>query len=360
MKKKVILCLLIIFLVISFLSSSVRATNENDIMPIDEDNKLVQHVPAINDNIFALQEDITRKNEVVNGNLYLCGNNVLFESVTVNGDIFICANNLKIDQNTKINGNAYICTVNANIFGTIDRTIYAVSKDIVFDKTSVVGYEAIILADHILLDGNFYRNFDTYVNQLEIGENAFIAKDLNYASEVEAVINERADIQNINFSKQVKERQTVLDIVVNYVLDFVRYLVLTMLLFIIFIKLAPKFLQNVNTYLGVSEFGIGILSLVIIPLISLLMIAIDFTLSVAVVLLTLFLFILLISSSITTIAISSAIAKKSKKIKLPIWVAIITLISWILMKIPFIGGIVGFFMVATGLGIFLKYQVIKK
>ena len=63
---------------------------------------------------------------------------------------------------------------------------------------------------------------------------------------------------------------------------------------------------------------------------------------------------LIISSAITNIAIAKAISDKKTGLKLPISVAIITVINWIIYQIPIVGGLISFIWLITGLGISIK------
>lgn len=366
MKKKLILFATVVLLIIGVLVPMVKATEEQ--VSHDDEIMLINDVPDeletvsrkyTNKDVYDGAESLKRTDETVNGNMYLCANSVYIENEIINGDLFVSASTVKIDENTIINGNVYIVALNVRIDATITRGIYVCAKDIVFDENSSIKYDANIFAEHLVIKGDFERSVNTFVDTLEIEGTTNISETLNYVSEKEAKINDKAVIKNVNFDKQVIERETALETVLEYVLNFTKYFVLTFVVFIFMMKLLPNFIENSKKCLGISSFGLGILSIILMPIIFILMILMRFTASLAVVGIVILIALLLLSMAITNISIGSAISNKYQKLKLPISVALVTILSWFIYQIPFFGGIVAFIMVATGFGIVLKYLFIK-
>ncbi len=359
MKKKIVIFVLILTLLIVALTSVVKAANTNEVMYINNAYALTQY-QTLNENSFSFEQDIERSSEIINGNLFLYGNMVSIKDETINGDVFVFANMLTIDNTTNINGNLYLCASSAKISAKIERCVYACAQDLVFEDDATVGYESYVISEHFLIDGTFNRNIYAFSNILEINEHANIVQTLNFTSTQEAKINEKAKINEIKFDKYEEKKESLLSIISKYALDFVRYFVLTMILFIIFIKFTPKFLKQIDKCFGVSSFGIGILSLLIIPISIILLITIKVASSLAFAMLALFIFLLLISNAVTVVSIASLISRKVKKIKLPMLVALTAAISWAIFQIPFVGAILSFFMFTSGIGVILKYLVIRK
>lgn len=365
MKKKAILLVAIMLLFVSILIPIVKATDVED---LNNGIMLINNVPDevetisreyINKDVYDCEESLKKQNETVNGNMYLCANSIYIENEIINGDIFISANTVKIDENTIVNGNVYICALNVRVDATITRGVYVCAKDIIFDENSSIKYDANIFAEHIVVKGFFERNLNTFVDNLEIEDTTNISGDLNYVSDKEAKINDKAVIKNVNFDKQVIEKETVLEIVSEYVVNFAKYFVLVYVVFMFMMKVLPNFVQNSKKYLGISSFGLGILSIILMPIIFVIMILLKVTASLAMLGLVILITMLLLSMAITNISIASAVSNRFEKLKLPISVALTTIVSWIIYQIPFFGGIVAFFMVTTGLGIVLKYLFIR-
>lgn len=356
MKKKIALIIIAMLLLISIIIPIVKA--ENEIVNIsDLENNIVA---TVNEDIFQCHEDIDKSNEIINGNVYLLGNNISLLNVTINGDVFICANNVKMDELVKINGNLYICAANVKIDGKISRGLYAVVKDITFEENFEIEYDSNICAERIVVSGSFDRNLNAVVEKFEIKENTTILRNLNYTSNNEANISENVNINNVNFEKYVEEKETVLDVIVKYVIRFMRFFIVTMILFIIIMKFFPRFLEKSNKIFNVSSFGIGILAIILIPILIVCLLFINFTTLLAVILSLILVLVLLMANGIAVIAFSSYVASKTKKIKLPLLVPLNIVLAWILFKIPFIGGMIFFIMMATGLGMVIRYQFIKE
>ena len=363
MKKRLIVSAVILIAIAILGVSTVLAT---EIQPITMDytpivdGDIATHTVKVNDSIkndsiYKAGEMVGLSREYVNGNVYLAGNDVTIESETVNGDVFIFANNAEITSNTVINGNLFICASNVKLDASISRDLFCVAKDVVFEETNSVGYGANIAAEHIYVNGTFRRDLNCTVSNMEVDKEATIEGQLSYSSEQEANIDQEAVIGSVNFSKQVEEEETALDIITEYVLDFAKYFVLTMVLLIVFIKLLPKFMNNLKNQFRVSSFGIGILSLIIVPILLILMLVLRVTSTLAFAVLALFILVLILSMAITNISLAKKFEEKKPNIKLPIWTAIVTAVTWVVYQIPVLGGIVAFIWVATGLGMAIRY-----
>lgn len=368
MRKKFLLVAIILVLAIACIVPSVLAVTaadgaRNGIMPIfeiDNDMPISDGMNAIDEEIYGASEDIERSGENVNGNVYLFANNVTINNEIINGDVFISANNANLGADVIVNGNVFICAMNVKVEATITRGAYLVGKDVSLGKTVSVKYDTNICADHVTLSGSFDRNVNAFVNNMEVTKDAIILQDLNYVSDKEANISDEANIINVNFEKRIAKSKETIDVVYDYVLDFAQYFVLTFVILIIIMKFMPNFIRKAKECVRVSAFGIGIVSIVLIPIIFIALVMLRVTATVAIAALVMLIALLLISMAITNIAIGAKLADRFKKVKFPIHVAIVTIISWAIYQIPFFGGIVAFLMVATGLGIILRANFVKE
>lgn len=362
MKKRIIISTILLIIMTALSISISYATEINPInmeyTPIIEGDIATQAI-GMNDNvkedsIYKANEKIELCNEVVNGSVYLAGNDVIIKNETINGDVFIFSNNVEITSDAIINGNLFICASNVKLNTTICRDLFCVAKDIVFEEKNEVIYDANIAAEHIYVNGRFERNLRCSVSNMEVDKNAIIIGELSYSSEQEAKIEEKATIGNINFSKEIKAEKTVMDIVTDYIIDFTKYFLLTMVLLIVCIKIAPKFIDNLKNQFKINSFGTGILSLILIPIILVFLLLVRITTTLAFAMLALFILILILSMAITNIAVAKKIEEKKPSIKLPIWTTIVTIVTWIIYQMPVLGGIVAFIWVTTGLGMSIR------
>lgn len=379
MKKKILIVLTIILFVVIFSFSSVYATEtitENviesdaateaepvveatDGIPEDIEREVVEQLyfnskEISEENYYRAAEDITLSGKIINGNVFIAASNVILKDITINGDVFILANKLNIEKEASLNGNVFIVSSNVDFNGKVARELYAVGKDIVFGEDYTIMYNANVSAEHISLNGTFYRDVNAAVTKFEINDGAIIFGTLNYSSGREAIISENANIANTNFELQIEEKETVMDIVVDKVLDFTRYFVLTMLVFIIVMKLLPNTIEKSIQNLSVSSFGIGIATLILVPILLVAFMFLRIFTTAVFAALALFVFVLIISMAITTIAVAGKISDKKPNFKLPIAVPVVTIITWIVYQIAFAGAVVAFIWTMTGLGIIVK------
>lgn len=383
MKKKILLGLSIFILLITTIFS-VALANENDgIMlinddiPVEEDSKIMPRDNEVSaeeilgqlylnaknisdENFYGFAKNITKDEEVINGNVFMFAETVELKNVNVNGDIFIVANRLKVSKEANLNGNVFICAANIEFDGKVEREIFGAVKDIVFGENTTVMYNVNLVADHIAAQGTFYRDINATVNNMEVNDNTVVVGNLNYISEKEATVSKSAVITNTNFAKYEQEKKELIDIIEEKVIEFARYFILVMIVFIITLKYLPGAIEKAKKNLSISSFGLGILAIVLIPIILVLLLMLRVFSTVGLVILMLFVLILMISNAITNIAIAKAIADKKEGFKLPIIVAIVTVINWVVYQIPIVGGLIAFIWLTTGLGISIRNCFTKK
>lgn len=356
MKKKLILGLIIFFMVIAAVSNCFAVVTPGSLDLGAEQLMLVSEKmkEAKNASVFEANTSVDLSGDTVNGNVFIVGRDVTIKGEVINGDLFVCAQNLEIDEDTQINGNAFIAVASAKINGSIERELYIAGSEITLGETVNVGYNVSVAAEHLTVSGNYERNFNAAISEMEIKEGTVIAENLDYSSDKEAKISEDAIISNINFSKTVQPEKSTLDIVLEYVLDFARYFIITMIVLIIVIKKLPTFLEKVGDNVSIGSFGAGILGLILVPIAIVLFFVLNVTTTVAWALLVAFILVLIISMAITNIAVAKLLESKKENIKLPIWTAIVTVATWVLYQIPILGGILAFIWVMMGIGIVLR------
>lgn len=363
MKRKVVFGLVVFLIMISVVANCFATSVDPNSFNVDSDElRLISEMikDVKNASVYELKQEVTLSGETVYGNVYLFGRDVTVKDETIVGDLFICAENVELSEDVVVDGNVFVAASKAKINSTINRELYVACSDLNLGETSVVEYGVSVAAEHIILAGECQRNFNASVSNFEINDTAIISGDLNYSSEKEATISEEATITNINFSKYVEEEKSTLDIVKEYVFDFARYFILTMIVLIVVIKLLPRFLEKMNDFVSIGSLGAGILALILVPIVLVLMMLLSVTLTAAFALLALFILVLIISMAITNIAVARLLATKKENIKLPIWTAIVTAVTWGIYQIPVVGVIAAFIWVMIGLGIATRYVFSKK
>ena len=342
MKKKIFLGAIIFFVLISLIASKIFAVS------------FFKKEDVKNSSVFEANSSVNLKDEVVKGNGFVLARDSVIENETIDGDLFICAQNVEIKENATINGNVFIAGSTIKIDGKIERELYVAGADVTIGENTVVGYNACIAAENLKISGTFERDINAGVTKMEVAENTTISGNLNYSSAQEADINDKASIGKVNFSKQTEPEHTVWDVVLEHVLDFVRYFVITMVVLIILIKKAPKFIEKAGKQVQIASFGAGILGLILVPIIFVVLLALSVTSTIAWAILIAFILALILSMAVTNIAVAKLIENKKENIKLPIWTSLVIALSWIIYQIPVIGAVVAFIWVMIGFGIILR------
>ena len=90
------------------------------------------------------------------------------------------------------------------------------------------------------------------------------------------------------------------------------------------------------------------------PLVAAVLIILGSTSMIGITLIPVYILLLLLANAITAISFAAMLCNRSKGMKLPIVVTLITIALWALESIPYIGTIVAFFSILIGTGILLQ------
>lgn len=337
-----------------------RTSITDEVMPInlDEENEEVSDAKTINDNVYkATTEPTYTLKDNVYGNVFIAGNEVIIDSNFVSGDLFIVANNVTINKDSVIDGNVYIAAQSIKIDGTLYRSVYLAGKTIEFSESSFTAYDALVAGEQIKINGEMARSVYVYAGMLEVSETATIGKNLNYEANEKAEVPEGVVAGNINFTKIVTEEKSTLEIVLEYVIDLLKTLIFTLAIFIVISLISSKFTYKAQEYMGkrvLKSIGIGLFTLIVMPLASVILILINSTAAVGIALIPIYILLLFIANAITAIAFSAMLCNRSKGMKLPVVLVLITIALWALELIPYIGTIVAFFSILIGMGVLLQ------
>lgn len=369
---------IVIFLVLILLFSATfvfadNETSENEISTISADS-------ATNPVNTGIQEDNYKKSDV-----YLSGDNVTIDYI-VDGNLFVCADTVTI--NSQIGGDAFILAKNLIIDeqGYIFSNLFAISNSI---EIKGVIYDVYALAQNLTISkGYVYRDLKVACNTLNvngtIGRNAFVScsninfntdensngiiyGNLNYTANSEFSIPEDAVNGTVIYTpKDMSSEPSVQAIIANYLLSLGGFLVFVIIVWLACLLLVPKFLDNTNNYVGkktLSVLGIGLLSLIVVPIVCILLVFLQLTFGISLFLLAIYILALIISKSLFTIAANNYVCSKLKiNKKLGIFEMLIVsgIVVWILTQIPYIGVVISFITTILGLGILVISLFPKK
>ena len=391
LKKKLSIVSIIVLLVLSLTLPIVKADNETtnvSVEPISEntsqDNNTttdVQNTDANQDanaqnnfkegDVYIYQNDVTI-DYVIDGNLFIFGNNVTINS-QVGGDAFICGNNITVGERGYVFSNLFALTNSLTIKGVV--------------------YDVYAIADNITVDGYVYRDLRTYSKDLTIngtvGRNAYvscsnisfsqqtpsedgtsavtsngtIAGSLNYSSSKELSIPEGSVTGEIKFTQ---EEQNNTKTISSYLVSLGSFIVLVIIIWLLSLWIAPKFLNKTSSLVSSKKIlpviGLGILSPIIIAVISVLLLLLSITAGVGLLLLSILIILACISTSITIISINNCICKKlnvTKNTGILGFLIITTIILWAICLIPYVGSILRVIFIILGMGI-ISYSLLTK
>lgn len=293
----------------------------------------------------------------VSGNVFLAGSEITISSSYIAGDLFVAASNsVTIKEDTVIDGNVYIAAQTVNIEGTIYRTAYIAGKIINMKSASSVEYDAYLAGEKIVLEGSFDRNAYIFAETLEVKDSASVEKNLEYEAESEAAIPEGAVRGEVKFNRITVEKARS-EVILDYVIKMLESLIFTLVVFIFVSLISKKFTYKSQELLGKHPFrtvGIGLFSLIIIPILAVLLLIFGATAKLGLSLIPIFITILLIANSITAIAFASLLCARRDGMKIPIVVPIMAVIIWAAEAIPVIGVLIEFVSILLGIGILMQ------
>lgn len=376
LKNKTKIITIFLILILLFSTVSVLAddeVNENEIMPISTDNateEVQNTVENATSNVQA-QEDSYKKSDV-----YLTGDNVTVDYI-VDGNLFVMADTVTI--NSQIGGDAFILAKKLiiNEDGYIFSNLFTIAESV---ETKGVVYDVYALTKNFTISGGYvYRDLKVCGETLNIngivGRNAFvncpninfntnddnkgiIYGDLNYSSNSEISIPENVVSGNVNYSaSKTSTENSTRSIIANYILDLGAFIAFVLVIWLICLALAPKFLASTNKHVGkksLNIFGKGLLTLIVTPIICIILIFLRLTSGFSLFLLALYVLAIILSKSLFTITANNYVCSKlnvNKNTGIFGMLIVSGIVIWVITKLPYIGGLVSFIIAVLGLGI---------
>lgn len=324
--------------------------------------------------------------------VYLVGDNVTIDYI-VDGNLFVVANNVTI--NSQIGGDAFICanTVTVGEQGYIFSNLFTCSKNV--DVNGVV-YDLYSASETTTINGYVYRDIRVGSNTVNvfgtIGRNAYIdcvslnfASDTNVDNEEETAFTSQGMI-NGNLEYSAKEEASIPEgsvtgettfeqektfnngnTIQQQILSLGAFVVTVIVIWLLCLWLAPKFLKNNASLLTTKKIlpviGFGILTPIVSILLAILLFVIGITANIGLLLLVALFVLIAISTSIFVITINHIICDKLKIEKtIGIFGMLVasSIVLWLICLIPFVGSLVSMVTAILGLGIIISSLVLKE
>ena len=344
---------LILFLSIFIGINNIVAEEENP-KTIFNENVLIDYDIIGSSVVGGYNVNITNKIDgaaLILGNTINLGSYVEYalisgQDITVNGkikDALIIGNNVILNESSNIERDIIIYGNNIEISGLINRNITIYGSNVKIDSVQIAG--------------------DVKINaeNINITENSAIIGKLSYNDNANFSRAETASIGEIEtFESSVTNNPTFLELV----LEHIKKLISLLVIFLVMIILVPKLFNNIANSKNdiVKNMGYGIVSLIVIPIASLILILTKFGLPLGLILLILFLISIYISTIFTGYLLGNIIWNKFIKIKKTIYLEGLLGITllYIISLIPYIGVAVYFISLIISMGTILSILLKKR
>lgn len=399
--KNILRKILIIFiLLVSSISVLSLADNEVDnsesvnyndeVMPISDDANDASNVDA--------SEDTTEVDETedeydyptkdsTSKNYFYAGTEDVNITTPVEGDVFVVTSgNVTID--TDISGNAFICAntvtigeyslIEASLFnasnslilsGDVGINVYNISRN--FTLSGNVDCDVFSSSAKSNLDGCISGNANISSENITISDELSIEGDLNYSSKKQVAIPENTVKGSTNFASINGDTEVSTLTKINAFLTSVLSLaVLAIVLFVIgkwlnckFISTYPDLVKNLP-----KSLLYGFLTLIVVPVVSLILLICGVTINLAFILTALYLVLLLVASSIVIVILSKLVAEKlnvkfekaNNTLLTILSIIVLSIVYKLIQLIPVLGSITIFAFLIIGIGILINNIIPNK
>ncbi len=369
--KNKFLTIFLIFISILVLITPIASAND-DIMLINEDvptNEVTSiatpEVPTLTEDDVYLVGNEFNVDYIIDGNLFIYANNVTISS-QIGGDVFVFSDNITITESASISGNLF--TYCSQVL-TIDGVVYDVYAHT--GKTIINGYiyrDVRINSQIVEISGIIGRNAyldtdDILFNTTETSTPAINGK-LDYYTELELLIPDTYITGEV--TKYTPSNFTTSTTIVSL---FYAIVVLTVILWVILKKVAPKFHLN-SSLISIKSillsFVIGVVTVAILSILTIFTILPVVTVPISILCLTILVLLILVSIPCLLISVSNSIVSKIKNEKIRTQKgltltlsALLSLIVFVLSIIPTFGNIFLSVLVVLGIGLIIKYTFKK-
>ena len=383
-KTKILVFLLIlaISLTTSFVYADNETTLEDDIIPISDN---LESSPVENNAENPISTNEPTEDTYKSHDVYLTGDNVTIDYV-VDGNLFVMADTVTI--NSKIGGDAFIMakTINVGDQAYIFSNLFAIADSI--DIKGVV-YDVYALAQNFTVsNGYIYRDAKLCCNTINIngviGRNAFVScsninfntdendkgiiyGDLTYSTPSELSFDKNIVNGNVTYkAPKVSPEKSVREIVASYILDLGAFLAFVIIIWLVCLWVAPKFLNDTNKFVGkktLNVLGTGLLTLIAVPIACIILLLLQLTAGISLLTVAIYILALIVAKSIFTIVANNYLCSKlniNKNTGIFGMLIVSGVIVWVISELPYVGGIVSFIISVLGLGVLVSAILPKK
>ena len=331
----------------------------------------IPNTNAYSKELFRFDENVEIKNETIDGTSFVFGNNVNVQS-EVNGILFEFGNNtinkskqdyLFLFGNTVSLDNSSL--KDGFIFGNkvelknsnIQRDLYLFGNTVDIDNS--IGRDLKVFASQVNINGDVNGDLFIEAENITIGDSASVSGTLSYPKTAKIFISKDAKIANTRITEgvnpEVKE-ESFLSKIYSTFISCLNMIVTGIVFMLMFKKLFSNMtLKKENVF---QNLGIGLITLLLVPIASVILLTTIVGLSLSVILLVVYFIFIYLSTLITAYYVSDGLLKDKIKNKYLILVIGVVVI-YVLKLIPVIGTIITLGSLLYGLG-FVTNSLIRK
>ena len=318
-----------------------------------------------NGDLYLFDNDITM-DKLVDGNVFLFGKNIKVTG-QVNGCLFAIGDNVTFEESSYIIQSIYVMANELTLNGSAND-LYASASKINASHSCFIIRDMRVIANTFNFSGCVGRDAFVGANNFyfdqTVDKSALIYSNLTYYSANELSLGPDFVQGDINYHKE--NDNSVASIIIEKVISLCNSILYVLVVFLLCLWLAPKFLSQVTSYMTVGNcakaFGIGILT--IFGGIAIGFVLLFTVVGIPVGIATIGLTILLssIATAITSISITYKLKEKfkySKNYMTYLTLACIVIVIWALKLIPYVGTAISFVVTSIGVGIVAHYIITK-
>ena len=344
-------------------SEDSTATNEETASTLTEEN-------FKQSDVYLTGDDITI-DYIIDGNLFVFADTVTINS-QIGGDVFIFANTVTVGNQGYVFSNLFTVASTVNVQGVV-YDLYALSNDVTI--TGYVYRDIRVSVNNLNIYGTVGRNAYVTCNNMNFAQNGtneteetttssqgMINGNLKYTSSNEITIPEGVVTGETNYTQATNNTSRTIQ---SYLISLGTIIATAILVWLICLWLAPKFVKKENLIDKkniLPEIGLGILTPIVLILVSIILILLGITSSFGLLLLAISFILIGLSTSIFIIAINNLICNKlkiQKNIGNFGMLIVTAAVLWLVGLIPYVGGIIGILAVLIGLGIVIYYLITR-
>ena len=354
---------------------SLTDSEEND--PIITTTTPTEDYDITYDDLYAFENQDYEMSGLIDGNAFIIVNGDVKFSGAVNGSAFIIANGtVEFTEDSSVYDALYVIAPEVKINGAV-YDVYALAQKFEIMENGYISRDIRVLASDAILRGTIYRDVYLTAENIDVKDDEtalLLGGNFNYTSKKEAEgLDEVVLYGEIKFDLQETTERTVSigDKIIQYASQAVTSIIYVLVVYFLLILIAPKFVERVGKDLKektIFPFLIGLVSWIVLTIaivISFMLLFTSFGSAITIIAWFMMFIIIYISSAVFSISVLDIVKTKVAQIKdnkaLEICALIvIALVVWILQQIPYVGGLVSFVVLTTGIGLIVRNIIAKK